>query len=72
MTWKSLIFVALKFPLGVVTLALVAGSGFVSLVFLFAPLIVLVTPVTVFGWIVDSPLQALPLTMIGVPAVLLC
>jgi signal transduction histidine kinase len=69
-TWKSLIFVALKFPLGVVTLALVAGSGFVSLVFLFAPLIVLVTPVTVFGWIVDAPLQALPLTMIGVPAVL--
>jgi signal transduction histidine kinase len=69
-TWKSLIFVALKFPLGVVTLALVAGSGFVSLVFLFAPLIVLVTPVTVFGWIVDSPLQALPLTVIGVPAVL--
>ena len=70
-TWKSLIFVALKFPLGVATLALVAGSAFVSLVFLFAPLIVLVTPVTVFGWIVDSPLQALPLTMIGVPAVLL-
>ena len=54
-----------------VTLALVAGSGFVSLVCLFAPLIVLVTPVTVFGWIVDSPLQALPLTMIGIPAVLL-
>ena len=70
-TWKSLIFVALKFPLGVVTLALVAGTGFVSLVFLFAPLIVLVTPVTVFGWIVDSPLQALPLTVVGMPAVLL-
>ena len=70
-TWKSLVFVALKFPLGVVTLVLVAASGFVSLVFLFAPLIVLVTPVTVFGWIVDSPLQALPLTVIGVPAVLL-
>jgi signal transduction histidine kinase len=70
-TWKSLIFVALKFPLGVATLALVAGTGFVSLVFLFAPLIVLVTPVTVFGWIVESPLQAIPLTVVGVPAVLL-
>jgi signal transduction histidine kinase len=70
-TWKSLIFVALKFPLGVATFALVAASGFVSLVFLFAPLIVLVTPVTVFGWIVESPLQALPLTVAGVPAVLL-
>jgi signal transduction histidine kinase len=70
-TWKSLVFVALKFPLGVITLVLVAGSGFVSLVFLFAPLIVLVTPVTVFGWIVESPLQAVPLTILGVPAVLL-
>ena len=27
--------------------------------------------VTVFGWIVEAPLQALPLTVIGVPAVLL-
>ena len=70
-TWKSLVFVALKFPLGVVTLAAVAASAFFSLVFLFAPLIVLVTPVTVFGWIVESPLQALPLTVVGAPAVLL-
>jgi signal transduction histidine kinase len=70
-TWKGLVFVALKFPLGVVTLALVAASAFLSLVFLFAPLIVLVTPVTVFGWIVETPLQALPLTVVGVPAVLL-
>ena len=70
-TWKSLIFVALKFPLGIITLAMVGASAFLSLVFLFAPLIVLVTPVTVFGWIVESPLQALPLTVVGVPAVLL-
>jgi signal transduction histidine kinase len=70
-TWKSLVFVALKLPLGVFTFALVAASGFVSLVFLFAPLIVLLTPVTVFGWIVESPLQALPLTVVGAPAVLL-
>ena len=70
-TWKGLAFVALKFPLGVVTFALVAASAFLSLVFLFAPLIVLVTPVTVLGWIVESPLQALPLTVVGVPAVLL-
>jgi signal transduction histidine kinase len=70
-TWKGLVFVALKFPLGIVTLALVGASGFVSLVFLFAPLIVLITPVTVFGWIVESPLQALPLTVIGTPATLL-
>ena len=70
-TWKSLVFVALKFPLGIVTFAAVAASGFVSVVFLFAPLIVLETPVTVFGWIVDSPVQALPLTVAGIPAVVL-
>ncbi|HWM12425.1 MAG TPA: sensor histidine kinase [Solirubrobacteraceae bacterium] len=70
-TWKSLVFVALKFPLGVVTFAAVVASGFLSLVFLFSPLIVLVTPVTVFGWIVESPLQALPLMVVGAPAVLL-
>jgi signal transduction histidine kinase len=70
-TWKGLVFVALKFPLGVATFALVVASGFISLVFLLAPLIVLITPVTVFGWIVESPLQALPLTVVGVPAVLL-
>jgi signal transduction histidine kinase len=70
-TWKSLVFVALKFPLGIASFAIVACSGFASLVFLFAPLIVLITPVTVFGWIVESPLQGLPLTVVGVPAVLL-
>jgi len=70
-TWKGLVFVALKFPLGVATFALVVASGFISLVFLLAPLIVLITPVTVFGWIVESPLQALPLTVVGVPTVLL-
>jgi signal transduction histidine kinase len=70
-TWKSLVFVALKFPLGLATFAIVVGSGGIWLVFLFSPLIVLITPVTVFGWIVESPLQALPLTVAGVPAVLL-
>jgi signal transduction histidine kinase len=70
-TWKSLGFVALKFPLGIITFALVGCLGFFSLVLAFAPLIVLVTPVTVFGWIVDDPLQALPLTVVGTLAVLL-
>ena len=71
MTWKGLVFVALKFPLGVASFAIVCATGFFSLVLLFAPLIVLVTTVTFFGWIVESPLQALPLVLIGAPAVLL-
>jgi hypothetical protein len=70
-TWKSLIFVALKFPLGVVTFALIVAIGFFSLVLLFAPLIVIATPVTVFGWIFESSLEALPLTLVGAVACLL-
>jgi signal transduction histidine kinase len=70
-TWKGLVFVALKFPLGIASFAIVCGAGFFSLVLLFAPIIVLGTTVTVFGWIVESPPQALPLTLIGAPAFLL-
>jgi signal transduction histidine kinase len=72
MTWKGLVFVVLKFPLGIASLAIVCFPGFFALVLLFAPVIVLSTTVTVFGWIVESPLQALPLTLVGAPAVLLC
>jgi signal transduction histidine kinase len=71
MTWKGLVFVALKLPLGVLSFAIVCAAGFFSLVLLFAPLIVLGTTVTVFGWIVESSLEALPLTLVGIPAVLL-
>ncbi|MGH2948869.1 MAG: sensor histidine kinase [Solirubrobacteraceae bacterium] len=70
-TWKSLVFVALKFPLGIVSFGVVVCLGFFSLVLTFAPLIVLTTPVTVFGWIVEAPLQALPLTVAGAIACLL-
>ena len=70
-TWKSLVFVALKFPLGIVSLAGTGFLGFIALVMLFAPLIVLATPVTVFGWIVTNSGEALPLTLIGIPAVLI-
>jgi signal transduction histidine kinase len=70
-TWKSLVFVTLKFPLGVASFAIVVCLGFFSLVLLLSPLIVLVTPVTVFGWIVESSLQALPLTVAGALACLL-
>jgi signal transduction histidine kinase len=70
-TWKSLVFVALKLPLGALSFGVVAFFGGVALVLAFAPLIVLSTPVTVFGWIVEDPLQALPLTVAGVLGLLL-
>jgi signal transduction histidine kinase len=70
-TWKSLVFVALKFPLGLMSFCVVVILGGFSLILLFAPLIVLVTPVTIFGWIVTSWVEALPLFVAGVPALLL-
>jgi signal transduction histidine kinase len=70
MTWKSLVFVALKFPLGIVSFAATGFLGFVALVMVFAPVIVLITPVTIFGWIVTSSGEAIPLTLLGLPATL--
>lgn len=64
-TWKSLVFVALKFPLGILSFSVVAFFGGLVLVLAFSPLIVLTTTVTVFGWIVEEPLQALPLSAAG-------
>jgi signal transduction histidine kinase len=70
-TWKSLVFVALKFPLGLLSFVVVVCLGGFALILLFAPVIVIWTPVTVFGWIVTSWTEALPLFVAGVPAVLL-
>jgi signal transduction histidine kinase len=67
-TWKSLAFVALKFPLGLISFALVVALGGFALILLFSPLIVLSTPVTVFGWIVTSSAEALPLALAGLIA----
>jgi signal transduction histidine kinase len=58
-------------PARVITFALVVALGFLSLVLLFAPLIVIGTPVTIFGWIFESSLEALPLTLLGIIACLL-
>ena len=62
-TWKSLIFLLGKLPMGIVAYALLALIGFTSLILTFAPLLVVFTPVIFFGWEVDDPLTAL----IGVP-----
>ena len=62
-TWKSLIYLLGKLPMGIVAYALLAGLGFTALVLTFAPVLVVFTPVIFFGWEVDDPLTAL----IGVP-----
>jgi signal transduction histidine kinase len=70
-TWKSLVFVALKFPLGLLSFCIAVVLGGFALILLCSPVIVIWTPVTVFGWIVTSWTEALPLFVAGVPAVLL-
>jgi signal transduction histidine kinase len=70
-TWKSLVFVALKFPLGVSTFCVAVILGGFALILLCAPVIVIWTPITIFGWIVTSSAEALPLFVAGVPAILL-
>jgi signal transduction histidine kinase len=70
-TWKSLVFVALKFPLGVIGFAVTVGLGFVSLVLALAPAVVAFTPVTFFGWVMESPAEAVPMVPVGILGVLL-
>jgi signal transduction histidine kinase len=70
-TWKSLVFVALKLPAGVIAVALLGGLGFVAVVLTFAPAIVAGTPVTFFGWIMETPRAAAPVVPIGVALLLL-
>jgi signal transduction histidine kinase len=65
-TWKSLVFVALKLPLGIVGFAAIVGLGFVTLVLAFAPAIVAFTPVTFFGWIMNTPAEAVPMVPVGI------
>jgi signal transduction histidine kinase len=70
-TWKSLVFVALKFPAGILSVAVIAGLGFVAGVLAFAPAIVALTPVTFFGWVMDTPAEAVPMVPAGLLGLLL-
>jgi signal transduction histidine kinase len=64
-TWKSLVFVGLKFPIGIIGIAVTLGLGFVAVVLAFSPAIVAFTPVTFFGWVIDSPAEAIPMVPVG-------
>src|SRR4051794_16510762 len=62
-TWKSLVYLLAKLPMGILAAALIVLLGFFSLVLTFAPLIVAFVPVIFFGWEVSNPALAL----LGVP-----
>src|SRR3954452_2375556 len=70
-TWKSLVFLLGKLPMGIVAWGLISLLGFSALVLALAPVLVAFTPVIFFGWEIDDPVAAL----LGVPAgvlLLLC
>jgi signal transduction histidine kinase len=70
-TWKSLVFVVLKFPMGLIGFAVIGCLGFVAGVLAFSPLIVASTPVTFFGWVIETPSEALPAAPAGLLGLLL-
>jgi signal transduction histidine kinase len=69
-TWKSLVFVVLKLPMGAIAFAAITVLGGVSLELAFAPVIVAETPVTFFGWIMETPGEALPVVPAGIAGIL--
>jgi signal transduction histidine kinase len=69
-TWKSLVYLLAKLPMGLVAFALLAFLGFSSLVLAVAPAIVAFTPVIFFGWEMETPAQALPFVPLGLVATL--
>jgi signal transduction histidine kinase len=71
-TWKSLVYLLGKLPMGIVAYALIAFLGFTSLVLALGPLVVLFTPVIFFGWEIDNPLTALAAVPAGVVLFLCC
>ena len=71
-TWKSLVFLLAKLPMGIVAATLIVTFGLMSLLITLAPVIVLFTPVIFFGWAIDDPLQALAGVPPGVLLLLCC
>ena len=71
-TWKSLVFLLGKLPMGVVAFAAIALLGFTSVVLMFAPVLVAFTPVIFFGWEIDNPVAAIAAVPAGVVLFFLC
>lgn len=69
-TWRSLGFVLLKFPLGIISFAVLVGVGGLFDVLVLAPSFELSTqsdtPFSLFGWRIDHWWETLPLIPLGV------
>jgi signal transduction histidine kinase len=71
-TWKSLVFLLGKLPMGLVAFAAVFLLGLTSIMLAFAPVLVAITPVIVFGWEIDNPVAAIAAVPVGVLLFLAC
>jgi len=71
-TWKSLVFLLGKLPMGVVAFAAIVFLGLTSVVLFFAPVLVAFTPVIFFGWEIDNPVAAIAAVPAGALLFLLC
>jgi signal transduction histidine kinase len=65
-TWKSLVYLLAKLPMGALAFGLCGGLGSCGVILALAPVLVAFTPVIFFGWEMTSPLQALLWTPGGV------
>src|SRR5215218_7245056 len=71
-TWKSVVYLLGKLPMGLVAFAAIVFLGLTSLVLIFAPVLVAFTPVIFFGWEIDNPVAAIAAVPVGVLLFLCC
>ena len=71
-TWKSLVFLLGKLPMGIIAFAAITLLGLTSVVLTLAPALVAITPIIFFGWEIDNPVAAIAAVPIGIVLWLAC
>ena len=71
-TWKSLVFLLGKLPMGIIAFAAITLLGLTSVVLTLAPALVAITPIIFFGWEIDNPVAAIAAVPIGIVLWLTC
>ena len=65
-TWKSLVFLLGKLPMGIIAFAAITLLGLTSVVLTLAPALVAITPIIFFGWEIDNPVAAIAAVPVGI------
>ena len=71
-TWKSLVFLLGKLPMGIIAFAAITLLGLTSVVLTLAPALVAITPIIFFGWEIDNPVAAIAAVPVGIVLWLTC